>query len=128
MPFSHVLAQTTVVESTSITASKTYEGSLRVSIAETIAIAASNFLVACTLDVSAIKSIRIQSDQDLTFETNSGGSPVDTIALKAGVPYVWNTDSYDACLLGTDVTALYLTNASGVAAAFKLEAIVDATP
>jgi len=31
-------------------------------------------------------------------------------------------------LLTVDVTALYLTNASGAAAAFKLVALLDATP
>jgi len=85
-------------------------------------------LVVCALDVSQIKAIYILSDQDVTLETNDGTTPDDTIALKAGVPYIWYTNKYDALLLTVDVTALYLTNASGSAATFKLRALQDATP
>jgi len=95
---------------------------------ETIADGQTNKQLTCTLDVSAVKSFYMVSDQDVLFETNSGGSPADTIALLAGVPYVWNEDSYDAFLLGTDVTAIFITNASGATATLQIRASYDPSP
>jgi hypothetical protein len=79
------------------------------------------------LDVSACKSFFLVSDQDVTFEDVADGSSI-TIALKAGVPYVWHSDSYDSFLLDTDVTSVFITNASGATATISFEAIVDTTP
>lgn len=84
-------------------------------------------LHALTLDVSQVKALYISSDQDLTLETNSSSSPADTIALKANKPVIWSTNCGLTNPLGTDVTALYITNASGSTAAFKLRALVDPT-
>jgi hypothetical protein len=95
---------------------------------ETIADGQTNKQLTYTLDVSAVKSFFMVSDQDVTFETNDGTSPDDVIALKAGVPYVWNTDSYDAFLLGTDVTAIFITNASGATATLNIRASQDPSP
>ncbi len=39
-----------------------------------------------------------------------------------------NEDSYHPNLLTTDITALYITNASGNAATFYLECVYDPTP
>lgn len=97
-------------------------------VGETIADGQTNKQLSFTLDVSAVKSFFMVSDQDVTFETNDGSSPDDTIALKAGVPYVWNTDSYDAFLLGTDVTAIFITNASGETATLEIRAVQDPSP
>lgn len=97
-------------------------------VGETIADGQTNKQLSFTLDVSAVKSFFMVSDQDVTFETNDGSSPDDTIALKADVPYVWNTDSYDAFLLGTDVTAIFITNASGETATLEIRAVQDPSP
>lgn len=87
-------------------------------------------LVLANIDVSTIKSIYMLSDKDITIETNDGDIPVDTISLKAGKPLIWNTDIgvYMASPLLTDVTALYITNASGAEASIQIEIIFDATP
>lgn len=97
-------------------------------VGEMIADGQTNKQLSFTLDVSAVKSFFMVSDQDVTFETNDGSSPDDTIALKAGVPYDWNTDSYDAFLLGTDVTAIFITNASGETATLEIRAVQDPSP
>ena len=86
-----------------------------------------DMLVATVIDVSQLKSILLLSDRDLTIETNSASVPDDTIALKAGVPYIWNTNSYDACLLTADVTALYVTLVGVVAATLKIRGLIDPT-
>lgn len=80
------------------------------------------------IDVSAVKSFWIKASAALTLKTNSNGSPADTIVLKAGVPYVWNSDSYDTFKLGTDVTAFFFNNASASAATVSCGFVYDATP
>lgn len=84
--------------------------------------------VIMAIDVSALQLLYIVADQDLTIETNDGTTPDDTLTLKAGKPIVW----YDGCgysnPLGTDVTALYATNASGTDATLYVKTLQDATP
>ena len=77
-----------------------------------------------------LKSILIATDQDITVETNDGTTPDDTFTIEANNPLVWNVD----CPLpnpfasAVDVTDLYITNASGSAAAIEIRTLVDATP
>jgi hypothetical protein len=111
-----------------VTATKQYTGSAHVGIRETVANGQTDKQINVAIDVSAVKSIIIKSTQDVTLETNSGSAADDTINLLANVPYIWNTDSYDAFLLGTDVTALFITNASGASADISVDAVLDATP
>ncbi len=88
---------------------QSFTGGKAIILSETIP-AGTDTLVALVLDVSQVKSAFIMASTALSFQTNSSGSPVDTIDLAAGIPYIWNTNSYDAFLLTTDVTALYCTN------------------
>ena len=87
-----------------------------------------DFFVEIAIDVSEIKSIFILSDVDMTLETNDGATPIDTINLKAGIPYIWHTDSYFTNILDTDVTGLYLTTGSVGVGTFELEVVTDPTP
>lgn len=84
------------------------------------------FVVA--IDVSAVKSFFVVCSVDAILETNSSSAADDTISLVAGVPYVWNTDSYDAFLLGTDVTSIFFTVAGATAGVVYLGYVADATP
>lgn len=74
---------------------------------------------------NGIVMVFILSDQAMTLKTNSSGAPDDTIVLVANVPYIWTTDSYDSVQITADVTALYMTNASGSAASLRIESLVD---
>jgi hypothetical protein len=105
-----------------------HEGSLEKNLNETIAAEQTDFEVVYELDVSAIQAVFITCDQDVTLETNSGSAPDDTLSLKAGVPYVWTTDDYSACLLTSDITSLFVTNAGSEAANLEIYCLVDATP
>lgn len=107
---------------------KIYTSSAISELTEAVADSATDLEVTFTLDVSACKVFYLVSDQAVTVETNNGGVPIDTITLVAGVPYLWTTDSYDAFLLGTDVTALFITNSSGSTANIELRALSDSTP
>lgn len=93
-----------------------------------VGIGASNLVANVPLDISQIQSLLITADQDLTLKTNSSGSPDNTIALKAGIPYLWLYNSGITLPLSADVTNWYITNASGVAATLKIRALVEATP
>lgn len=84
--------------------------------------------ITAAIDVSAVKSFWVKSSAALILETNSSSAADDTINLAAGEPYVWNTDSYDAFLLGTDVTAIFFTNASATACTVSAGWVYDATP
>jgi len=96
---------------------------------EEVATGETDFEITFALDVSACKSFYLESDQDVTFETNSGAAADDTIALKADEPYVWHSTSYDSFLLGTDVTTnVFITNASGSTATIYCVALFDVTP
>lgn len=95
---------------------------------ETVATAQTDVLFSVTVDVSQVKAFYLVSDQDVTFETNSGSSPTNTIALKANIPYIWYTNKYDTFKLTSDVTAVYITNASGSTATIYMFAVLDVTP
>ncbi len=101
-------------------------------LSEAIASDADDVELIYALDVSEAKSFFMMADQDITIYTNaaSGGAPDDTIALKAGIPYKYHTDNYDAFKLATDVTSIFVINNSAPATATVLEirAVVDPTP
>lgn len=95
---------------------------------ETVATSETDYQIVFALDVSACKSFYLESSQDVTFETNSGAAPDDTISLRANEPYVWHVNAYDSFLLGTDVTSVFITNASGSTATIYCVALSDVTP
>ncbi len=95
---------------------------------EAVATSETDYEINFDLDVSACKSFYLESDQDVTFETNSGSVPDNTISLKADKPYVWHVDAYDSFLLSVDVTSIFITNASGSTATIYCVALYDATP
>lgn len=77
------------------------------------------------IDVSQVVSLYMLCDQDIAVETNSGISPGNTVALKANEPLIWNQESYYDLPFNVDVTALFLTNASGEDATFTIEVLED---
>lgn len=78
--------------------------------------------------VAAVKSFYIKSDQDITIETNSGSEPADTLTLTANKAYEWTVDDEDEFAFGTDVTAFFVTNASGATATIHCQGVQDLTP
>src|SRR5690349_15652774 len=98
--------------------SRSVSGSGELRVDESIPDASTNLPVAFAVDREAIKALGIYSDKALTLKTNSSGSPTDTIALAAGQLLVWGSDQnvIGEMVFTADVTALYVTNASGSAA------------
>lgn len=94
----------------------------------TVADSVSDQLVTMAIDFSEMVGLFIYSDFAVTVETNDGTTPDDTIAVVAEVPVVWYTDCDHINPLTADVTALYITNASGSTANIKIRVLQDSTP
>jgi hypothetical protein len=97
---------------------------------ETVVHGETDFELNFDLDVSACKSFYLVSDQDVSFQTNDGAAPDDTIDLRANEPYVWQVNSYEAAfLLTADITTgVFITNVSGETATIYCAALYDVTP
>jgi hypothetical protein len=128
MAFSATVQEKVTASGNVVVGTNSYSGDGRESRTIAVPDSTTDLLVNLEVDVSQIQVIVMMSDQALTVETNSSSAPTDTISLLANKPWIWHPNSYDANLLTTDVTALYLTNSSGSAATFELELIHDATP
>jgi len=117
-----------VINGRTLPASNTLSGEAGTPLEAVISDNSTDKVVSWTLDVSQVAMVYILSDQDITLETNDGSTPDDTLALKAGIPYVWYTDKYDSLIFTADVSILYVTNASGEDATLQIETLYDATP
>ena len=80
------------------------------------------------VDISELQSFYMSSDRDLTVKTNSSGTPDDTIALKANKPLIWTPNCGFSNPFSADLTALFLTNASGTDATLQVRLLQDVTP
>ncbi len=94
----------------------------------TVADGVTDQLTTIAIDFSELEGLFIYSDYAITVETNDGTTPDDTIAIAAGVPMVWYTGCDHANPLTADVTAFYITNASGSTANIKIRVLQDSTP
>lgn len=96
---------------------------------ESIPDESSDLAVVFNLDVSATKIFVMVSDQNLTVKTNSDSAPQETINLAANSPLLWiaGEDGF-ASPFANDVTALYVSNASGAAANLIIQALTDVAP
>jgi hypothetical protein len=106
----------------------TFTGEAEANVSVSVPDSSTDFEVTLGIDVSEIKSIIIASDQNITVETNDGTTPDDTFTIEANNPLIWNVDSPAATPFSADITALFVTNASGAAATFNVRCLVDATP
>jgi hypothetical protein len=86
---------------------------------------ATNQLLAITQVVANMKGLWLLSNADLTIKTNSTSSPGNTINLKAGQPYIWYAGAYWSNPFTVDITAWYLTNASGQQARLDTRILTD---
>ncbi len=89
-------------------------------------------IVTCAIDYSALKSLFVLSNQDITIELNNpgGGSAAadETWALKANQPIDWQINDVMDAPLSADVTVIYVTNASGETANLQIRVGQDPTP
>ncbi len=96
--------------SVSLANSVTVTGSVAVEVNISLSASTTNQLVALGYLTANIKGVYIQSDVAVTIKVDSTGAPEQTIAIAAGVPYVWVFGRPDTCLLATDCNVgWYLT-------------------
>ena len=99
-----------------------------VTIDEAIASDATDYEIALVLDQSEIAGFWMECDQAVTVETNDNTAADDSVTLRANEPLVWYTNCYYTGLITQDVTALFVTCATGTTATFKLRVLYDSTP
>lgn len=115
-------------EGASISKKVSATGGQEINISESVPDSSTDLQITCNVDVSALKSLYIVSDKDMTLETNSGSTPTDTLSLKAGVPIVWESNMGTTNPLTADVTALFATTGAVGAAILDFKALQDPTP
>ena len=125
MTFSHTISWNAYSSAGNISVSKSFEGDVQANLDLSIPTATTNQEVLLALDVSALKTVIVSSDVAVTIKTNNSGSPTDTIAIKAGIPYIWHYDAYASNLFTGDVSKIFITNTSGSTSNFKLLALTD---
>jgi hypothetical protein len=130
MAMTHTITKTCYVSGDTRTASKSYSADAKSSWQIAVPDASVDLHAVVEIDVSQIVAIYIHSDQAVYISTNdaASASPSDDITLVADVPYIWTTDEYDTNIFDTDITDIYITNASGSAATVTIEVLYDATP
>jgi hypothetical protein len=131
MSFSHTFERsvTTAGKKTSASFAVTHDNEIGIDLNVNDAVV--DQLVELVFTIARLKSIFIKSDKDVTLEFNSIAGSGGIIALKANKPYEWIAAAeggYFTNLITANVTALYISNASGAAARVELSAIVDPTP
>lgn len=82
----------------------------------------------CAVDVSGLTGFFLISTYAITVETNSGSAADYTWTLVANVPQFWFTGTGGTNPLSDDITALYVTNASGSTAQYSFFFIGDNSP
>jgi hypothetical protein len=127
MALTHRIIRTFIgTNGTQITAEMSQSAGQELNVSEVIPALSSDLLVALTLDVSQIKSLYIKATGGaMTLETNSGGSPANTITLAANGVEEWQTGDNRANPLTTDVTALYVTSTAG--GTLEIRVLIDPT-
>lgn len=124
----HTVNRAVTASSGQVAGQKDYTGEFEQIVDVPVPASSTELEVDVNVTVAAVKSILLTCDRDLTVKTNSSSSPANTLSLKAGVPYMWDSDSYDTLKLTVNVTKFFLTLASGAAATFKMRCITDPTP
>ncbi len=125
MPFTNQLRIDAFASALNVSAVRTFVGDNQLAITQSIPAATTNQEILAAIDVSEAKFVVLSSDVALTLKTNNSSSPSNTIALAAGVPYVWGFGDNNALLLTVDVAKFFVTNATAGAAALNILALID---
>lgn len=104
-----------------------YSAGAERNIDEPIPTPSTDLALAYALIVAKCVFFWMSADQALTIEFNNSTTGTPTIVLAANKPYLWTTDMYDTFKLTVNVTSIFVTNASGVAATLKIRALEDPT-
>lgn len=128
MAFTHTRTCNFSSGSGTVSSSLSYSGTNETNVSESLAAGANQDIV-LAVDVSALVSLYIKSDEDCTIYVNdvSGGSPTKTVTLAADEPYVWPMGGNTSPLGASDVTVLYMTTTE-TETNIEIRVLQDATP
>jgi hypothetical protein len=95
----------------------------------TVPASTTDFRTNIAIDVSEVKLLYIHSDVAVQIETNAtdatGGN---TVQIAANKPFLWYVGCGWVLPLTTDVTDMYITNATGGIATIRIRLLIDETP
>lgn len=131
MSFTHRIVREWNSGSLQLNQSKEVTSELESNISISIPDSTTDQLVAWAIDITQLKSLHIQTTQDITIETNNpagtSAAADDTLTLLANQPISWQEGDVMDHPFTADVTQIYVTNASGSAAQLDIRAGVDPT-
>lgn len=115
---------TRTVKTTTAPISRSHERSFpgEINKSSTLANGATHTLVPVTITRANMGMIFISSSVDITLKTNSTSTPDTTLTIKAGRPLVWDDEDgyFTNPFTAADITAIYLSNASGQTANYEI--------
>lgn len=126
MSVTHYLNQTWSAAGRSEAATITEVGDAEIYIPG-ISVTGADVEITCVVAAADIKMLWINSDQDVTLETNDGTTPDQTFSLVANVPLVWSSDMYHSNPITDDLTALFFSKGANNATV-DVAICTDATP
>jgi|GEM_PF-6997385 len=100
-------------------------GSTEINISEQITATTTNQAVSYAIAHSSLQEFFVVTDQNLTMYVNAPGtgSPILTVTLEAGVPYIWLAASGVPNPFSADITGLWFTNSGSTAANLNVRSL-----
>lgn len=93
-----------------VTGSQAEVGTQREWINKTFPASTTNSAIAIAFNASTYQSIALVASKDMTIKVNSTSSPIKTINLVAGAPFIWQRSlGYFENPFSADVTHFYVT-------------------
>lgn len=103
-------------------------GDMVVSLTPSIPGATNDVEVAVVFTMAQLICISINSDKDVTLETNSSSAADNTYAIKAGKTFYWGKNTGIANPFTANVTKFFFSNAGAGAATVRIRILRDGTP
>lgn len=125
MPYTGQLRIDLTANSGAFSSVRNITGDLQTEMSQVIAAGATNVNILLAIDITKVKLLLIKSSVNMTFKTNSSGSPANTINLLAGIPYVWAAGGYETLVLTTNVSSIFVTNGTATDGLLEVYALSD---
>lgn len=103
-------------------------GDMVVSLSPSIPGATNDVEVAVVFTMAQLIGISINSDKDVTLETNSSSAADDTFTIKAGKTFYWSKNTGVPNPFTANVTKFFFSNAGASAATVRIRILRDGTP
>lgn len=126
MSYQHSITHTVATPAGSKVKQNDYSAGQHTGVAQTITAGTPVTIPNVAIDVSAMVSLFMYCERDITVTVNDDGTPDATVDLIGGVPLVWTNDGYYSNPLGAvDATSIKADLAAGADAELILDVIYD---